>query len=63
MGKRVDFDRDRLASLVGSMSQKTKDEISLLKNQLVEVYARVNIQVSCVISTILTDCSNDLVVY
>jgi len=35
--KQVDFDRDRLAALIGNMAQKKKDEISLLKNQLVEV--------------------------
>jgi len=50
--KQVDFDHDRLAALIGNMAQKTKDEISLLKNQLVKVYTQVNIQVSCVISTI-----------
>ena len=60
MRKPLDFDRDRLVALIGNMAQKTKDEISLLKYQLVEVYTRVNMQVSCDFYNI--NCSDGFVV-
>jgi hypothetical protein len=43
---------DRLAASFEDMAQNTKDEISILKNQLDKVYTQVHIQVSCVISII-----------
>jgi hypothetical protein len=46
------LDYDKLEALALNMSQKTKEEISLLKDQLLELYARVNMNVSDVIFAI-----------
>jgi hypothetical protein len=50
--KWMKLDYDKLEALALNMSQKTKEEISLLKDQLLELYARVNMNVSDVIFAI-----------
>lgn len=47
--KWIDLNYDQLASMVADMPQKTKEEISLLKGQLDELYAFVNMEVSYII--------------
>jgi hypothetical protein len=44
----------KLKASVESMAQKTKEEIDLLKNQLLEIHAQVYMDVSCVSSMIET---------
>ena len=52
--KWMDLDYDKLEALAINMTQKpeTKEEISLLGGQLLELYGRVNMNVSYVISVI-----------
>jgi len=50
--KSMDLDYDKLDALAVNMTQKTKEEISLLNSQLIELFARVNMNVCYVISTI-----------
>jgi hypothetical protein len=52
--KMLVIDYAKLKASVGSMAQKTKEEIGLLKNQLLEIYAQVYMDVSCVNSMIKT---------
>ena len=50
--KWLDVNHDRLAAMVADMPQKTKEEISLLKGQLDELYAHVNLEVSYIAFTV-----------
>ena len=47
--KRLGININRLVALVADMPPKTKKEISLLKDQLDELYAYVNMEVSNII--------------